>query len=193
MNYVTYDDTGALTGGYLQQIADEHAGCHIKVDADVRMNWTDYRANGARDGVELLPPPEPLPIDLEALKAASIEKTYADVDAVIVAAVGSRAEEYKEAEAAARAFLQGGDEADVDVSVSSYALYNPTGQVQTNTWAAEQIIQRADAFRGAQKMMRAERFARQAKMRGAETPEELAAVVEGWEAFIAGVRSALGL
>lgn len=130
---------------------------------------------------------------LQALADKAIAKTYADVDSVIAAAVGNRAEEYKDAEAAARAFLLADDDAEVDVSVSSYAQHNPTGQAQTNTWAAERIIQRADAFRAAQKSMRAERFARQADMRAAITPDELSAAVQAWENFINGVRSTLGL
>lgn len=132
-------------------------------------------------------------IDLDALKAAVIAKTYVDVDGVILAAVGNRAEEYKDAEAAARAFLEAGGEGDVDVAVSSYAEFNPTGEAQTNAWAAEQIIQRADAFRTAQKAMRAERFARQAEMRAASTQDELASAVLVWETFIAGIVSGLGL
>jgi hypothetical protein len=56
MNYVTYDAaTGALTGGYLQDLTPEHEAAHIPVTADVRLNWCAYCANAARDGVELAP------------------------------------------------------------------------------------------------------------------------------------------
>ena len=132
-------------------------------------------------------------INLDAMKVAAIAKAYTDVDAVIGAAIGNRAEEYKDAEAAAREYLVSGGEGDADVAVSSYAMYNPTGELQTNAWAAKQIIQRADAFRAAQKAMRAERFARQAEMRMASTKEELAVAVDSWQGFISNVFASLEL
>lgn len=193
LRYVTFTPGGALDGCYLQVPPDEHADRMLVIDESFAPVWVNYRANAMRDGLELLLPAVQPSADLALLKASAIEKTYADVDAVILAAVGNRAEEYKDAEAAARAFLASGDGSSVDVTVSSYALYNPTGQVQSNEWAAEQIIQRADAFRAAQKAMRAERFARQAQMRAVAAPAELAVVVEGWEAFIAAVRADLEL
>jgi hypothetical protein len=140
--------------------------------------------------------PEQLAAEAEALKASidtAVVQCYADVDAVTRAAVGGRTEEYRDAEAAARAFVSAGYEGDVDSDVSSFAEHNPTGQVQTNAWAADQIIARADAFRAAQKAMRAKRFECQACMRAATTQEQLAAAVAAWRAFIAGIRSALGL
>jgi hypothetical protein len=132
-------------------------------------------------------------LDLAALKTAAINATYADVDAVTAAAVGNRVEEYRDAEAAARAFVEAGYEGAVDEYVSSYAKYNPTGEERTDAWAADQIIARADAFRAAQKSMRTERFACQAEMRAAATPEQLGAAVHAWETFIAEIRSALGV
>lgn len=59
MIYVTYDTSGALTGGYNQDLHDEHADHYIEVAQDVQLEWPKYRANAARDGVELLPPVEP--------------------------------------------------------------------------------------------------------------------------------------
>jgi hypothetical protein len=130
---------------------------------------------------------------LGELKTAAIAKTYADVDKVHFDAVGNRATEYQEAEAAARAFAAGGFQGEADDDVHSYAIDNTTGEVQTDQWAAENIIARADAFRAAQKAMRNTRFKRQAEMRAAATPEELMAVVAAWDGFIAGLRAQLGL
>lgn len=130
---------------------------------------------------------------LDELKTAAIAKTYADVDKVHFDAVGNRATEYQEAEAAARAFAAGGFQGEADDDVHSYAIDNTTGEVQTDQWAAENIIARADAFRAAQKAMRNTRFKRQAEMRAAATPEELTAVVAAWDGFIAGLRAQLGL
>lgn len=55
MRYVTYNDTGDLTGGYLQNVLPAHEAAHIVVDADTLAQWVIYRANAARDGVELAP------------------------------------------------------------------------------------------------------------------------------------------
>ena len=55
MEYVTYSIDGNLTGAYLQELHVAHAENHIEVTAEERINWVLYRANAARDGVELLP------------------------------------------------------------------------------------------------------------------------------------------
>jgi hypothetical protein len=139
---------------------------------------------------------EQLAVEAEALQAgieAAVAQCYRDVDAVTRDAVGDRTEEYREAEAAARAFVAAGYEGEVDGDVSSYAQHNPTGAAQTNAWAADRIIARADAFRAAQKTMRSQRFASQTKMRAAVTPNQLAAATSEWGAFIAATRSTLGL
>ena len=64
--YVTYDDAGALTGSYFQLLHPDHAANYIAVDEETRAHWSTYRANEARDGVELLPP-EPPPTSLPAV------------------------------------------------------------------------------------------------------------------------------
>jgi hypothetical protein len=133
------------------------------------------------------------PIDLESLQASAIARTYTDVDAVYEAAIGRRATEYQKAEEAARAFAAAGYEGEISTYVSGWAQYNPTGQAQSNRWAADQIIARADAFRTAEESMRNIRFQCQAQMRAAEDAEQLAAAVATWDSFIAGTRAALGL
>ena len=54
-SYVTYDAAGNLDGAYLQSVHSDHVARHIIVPANVRVNWALYRANAARNGVELLP------------------------------------------------------------------------------------------------------------------------------------------
>lgn len=61
VSYIAYDaDTGALLGGFLQVPPENHAQI-IEVSDEVRSNWTAYRLNTARDGVELAPPVPPAP------------------------------------------------------------------------------------------------------------------------------------
>jgi hypothetical protein len=132
-------------------------------------------------------------VDMAALKDTALARTYADVDKVTFDAVGNRVEEYKDAEAAARAYVAAGYTGDADSDISSYARHNPTGMEQTSQWAADQIIARADAFRAAQKAMRAKRFECQAAMRAATAPEGLAMAVQDWDGFITQTRADLGL
>lgn len=54
--YVTFDpNTGELTGSFLQVPPPEHEACLLAVGDEIRLNWVAYRANAARDGVELAP------------------------------------------------------------------------------------------------------------------------------------------
>jgi hypothetical protein len=149
-----------------------------------RLRWMGFGADP--EWVEGVP--------LADLQAAAIAKTYPDVDAVYDAAIGRRATEYASAEAAAREYL-GAEVRPEIVSgyITGHARSNPTGQQQTNEWAAQQIIERADAFRWAELQMRNVRFDRQADMRAATTPEELGAAVAEWDGFILRLRSTLGL
>lgn len=59
--YVTYDDASMLTGSYFQLLHPDHAANYIAVDEETRAHWSTYRANEARDGVDLLPPAPPAP------------------------------------------------------------------------------------------------------------------------------------
>lgn len=127
---------------------------------------------------------------LQLQTAAAIAATYRDVDAVYSDAIGQRGPEYADAETDARAFIAGGE---LTAYVSDFAQDNPTGQAQSNQWAAENIIARADAFRSAKLAMRSARFARQTEMRAATTTAALQLAISSWEGFIAGVRAQLGL
>lgn len=135
-----------------------------------------------------------LPVPLSDIKALAIQQTYLDVDAVYEAAIGRRATEYAEAETAARAYVEAGYPAGAaSPYVADYALHNPTGEKQTDRWAADNILARADAFRAAQLAMRSTRFERQKEMRDAATKADLDAVVAHWNGFIAALRAQLEL
>lgn len=55
MRYVTYDETGRLTGCYLQDLPPEHVSVHIEVSEGLALNWPAFRANAPRDGIEPAP------------------------------------------------------------------------------------------------------------------------------------------
>lgn len=58
MIYVTYDETGVLTGFYDQDLQEAHADHHIALDEIPEGHWTQYRANAARDGLVIAPIPD---------------------------------------------------------------------------------------------------------------------------------------
>jgi hypothetical protein len=74
MGYVTYLQDGSLDGCYFQVPTEDHESRMIAVSDEVRAAWVTYRANEARDGVELTPP---APVDLAALKAAKNDEINA--------------------------------------------------------------------------------------------------------------------
>jgi hypothetical protein len=55
-NYVTYLPNGFLDGCFLQEPPEDHLERMIEVPPEFAANWTSYRANEARDGVELAAP-----------------------------------------------------------------------------------------------------------------------------------------
>jgi hypothetical protein len=148
-----------------------------------KLRWVDY-------GIE----PEWMLPALEEAKAAAIARTYPDVDGVYRDAVGNRTTEYANAEAAAREYMAAEVKPEiVSGYLTGHARSNPTGEVQSNEWACQQIIERADAFRWAELQMRNVRFDRQADMRAATTDADLVAAVAAWEGFIVWLRATLGL
>jgi hypothetical protein len=74
VRYVTYNVAGNLDGCYLQVPPEEHALRMIVVDEELAWGWVNYRANEARDGIELAPTPA---VNLAALKAAKNEQINA--------------------------------------------------------------------------------------------------------------------
>jgi hypothetical protein len=130
---------------------------------------------------------------LSTMQADAIARCYVDVDAVYEAAIGRRQTEYIKAEAEARAYAAAGYGGDCGSYVTGFADHNPTGIAQSNQWSAMQIIGRADAFAAAELAMRNTRFVSQAAMRSATNPTELSAAISGWSAFIAVIRSQLGI
>lgn len=124
----------------------------------------------------------------------AVAETYLDVDAIYEDAVGQRVTEYTEAEAEARAYLAADPKPDlVSDYIAGHAINNPTGQLQSPTWAAQQIVERADAFKWARLQMRNVRFLQQNEMRDASTVVELDFAIAKWEDFLRWLREILGL
>lgn len=84
VRYVTFDSDGALDGCYCQVPGGDHVERMIIVDEAIAASWPLYRANEARDGVELAPSAPPAPPTREQLK----QERQAAVDAITVTVNG---------------------------------------------------------------------------------------------------------
>lgn len=85
MLYVTYHpETGELTGAYVQDLHPDHAEHHIEVDLAAHANWTAYRANDARDGLDLREAAVPAPTEAQIV-AAYMAEVQRHMDAKAVA------------------------------------------------------------------------------------------------------------
>jgi hypothetical protein len=70
--YVTYQPDGSLDGCFLQTPPGDHAARMIIIDEAQATAWVNYRANAARDGLELIPP-APVPMPTEAQYVGAIQ------------------------------------------------------------------------------------------------------------------------
>jgi hypothetical protein len=75
--YVVFSPDGSLLGAYSQVPPEAHKDSMIPVSDEEYVNWTGYRANAARDGVELSPPA----VESAAQHNAPILAQLADIDA----------------------------------------------------------------------------------------------------------------
>jgi hypothetical protein len=82
--YVTYAPDGALDGCYRQVPGGDHVQRMIVIDEATAINWPHFRANDARDGVEIAPPAPPSPPSREQLK----QERQAAVEAITVTVNG---------------------------------------------------------------------------------------------------------
>lgn len=119
----------------------------------------------------------------------AIARIDADVDAIYGSAIGLRQAEYEMAERQAKAFADAAYEGPVPGMVQSWAAAKGwTAQV-----AADDVLQQAAIWRGAQETIRAQRLLRKEQARAALGPAGLAAVMATWAGFVAAVRSQLGV
>lgn len=171
----------ANSGNILVPVAGPPAPYIAKTETEVL-----YLIDGVEEWVETAP--------ISDLRDKAIARTYADVDAIYEVAIGRRMTEYARAEEAARTYVATEPKPSVVSDyITGHAINNPTGLVQTNEWAAQQIIERADSFRWAELQMRNVRFARQADMRAATTAAGIAAAEASWKDFVVWLRQVLGV
>lgn len=96
MRYVTYDQNGALTGAYIQDLHPSHSN-HIEVSEAELDDWVLYQANPARNGLVLAPvvvQPIPVPqsVTMRQARLALLAAGLLDPVNIAVLAAGSAAQ-----------------------------------------------------------------------------------------------------
>jgi len=127
----------------------------------------------------------PLP-DLKAMYTA---KTDADTDAIYASVIGERGVEYTIAEDEARAFQAGNYAGAVPPMIATYCA----GSGMTPQDATDYTLQLADAWRTAMLAIRQQRTATKTAITAATTQDELSTAMTYWDAFVAAMRSQLGV
>jgi hypothetical protein len=121
-------------------------------------------------------------------KSAALIQIDADTDAINIAVIGSRAQEYELAERHGLAYKDAGYTGTVPSSVSSWA----TAKGWTATQAADDIIATASQWRTAQAAIRAQRLLRKEQVRAATDAAGIMAAMAAWAGFVAAIRGQLG-
>jgi hypothetical protein len=121
--------------------------------------------------------------------AETLLRIDADVDQIYAALLGNREAEYALAEKEALAFQAAGYIGTVPPSVQAWA----TAKSQTATWAADDILSAAAAWRKAQVAIRATRLLCKEGAKNAVDIAALSTVKAQWASFLAGIKPQLGL
>jgi hypothetical protein len=121
--------------------------------------------------------------------AAAMRKIDADADAIYGSVLGNRGEEYKGAEADAKAFKQAGYSGAVPTGVSSWVAASG----MTAQGAADDILATADNWRGAMAQIRSNRLARKKAVEAAADQAGIDAAMAQWNGFATAMRAALGI
>jgi len=126
---------------------------------------------------------------LAQTKTGALIKIDADTDAIYSDVVGSREQEYALAEQHAQSFKTAGYTGVVPGSVQSWA----TAKAWTATQAADDILLTAGNWRNAQASIRANRLSRKEQVRAAVDAASINTAMATWAAFVAGMRTQLGV
>lgn len=125
---------------------------------------------------------------LALAKAAAIIKIDADADKIYGDVVGSKGEEYRSAEADAKAFITANYTGTAGSGVTSWA----TAKGWTNTQAADDILATAAQWRTAQAAIRASRLLRKEQVRAATDSAGITAAMAAWAGFVVAIRGQFG-
>jgi hypothetical protein len=126
---------------------------------------------------------------LQVARTAALIKIDADADKIYGDVVGNKSEEYRSAEADAKAFIAANYTGTAGSGVTSWA----TAKGWTTTQAANDIIAQATAWRGAQALIRAQRLGKKEAVKAAGDLAVLNTAMAQWTGFVTAIRGQLGV
>ena len=131
---------------------------------------------------------ETIASNLVTNKTTLIQRIDSDADVIYSAALGNRATEYQQAEEQAKSYQDAGYTGAVPAYVQTWA----TATGKTAQWAADNIVDTAEAWRNAQIAIRGKRLALKEKAKAAMTHVELDAIQAEWAGFVTYIKGVLG-
>lgn len=139
--------------------------------------------------------PQPAPTEsLDELKTTATLKIDGDADNIRRAVLGERATEYQTAYSEASAFKNAGYTGTVPPTVQSWVDAKAAGGV---TWIAQQaaddILATAAQWTSAQYSIRANRLKAKEQAKAATDAVGVNAALAAWSAFVAGIKTQLGV
>jgi hypothetical protein len=155
--------------------------------------WVDVGAaqpavGWAYAGGVFSPPPSSVPTLAEQI-AAAVRQIDADADRIYGDVLGNRGEEYKAAEADAKAFKTAGYSGAAPVGVASWVAASGMSAQS----AADDILVTAEAWRDAMGQIRTQRLWHKEQARRAVDRTALDLALAQWSGFVAAMRIGLGL
>jgi hypothetical protein len=121
----------------------------------------------------------------DILERRSIAQIDRDVDKIYADAIGNRGPEYTQAEKEAQEYKDAGYTGNVPHYVNVWA----SAKGQSATWAADDILAQATAWRSAASIIRESRLATKELVRAGNASTAMPA----WNIFVSGIRSQLGI
>jgi hypothetical protein len=112
-----------------------------------------------------------------------------DVDSIYMAVLGNRATEYTLAKDDATAFKNAGYSGTVPTTIQNWATLNN----QTTQWSADNILAASANLLNVQLSLRVHRLTAKSDLKAATTVNGVRTTLSNWNAYIAALRSLLGI
>lgn len=189
MRYFTYDEAGAITGAYMQELHPTHeAGNWIEV---TEQQYAQRHELQVVDGeLQAKPAPDAAQLLASAIHAF-VQQVDREADAIRKAVIGERATEYATALQHAQSYAAADYTGPVPAYVASWTAAKAAAG-WTDQQAADDIIATGAAWLAAEEAIRAQRLLRKEQARLAPDLAALATVRGAWVAFVAAIRAQLG-
>jgi hypothetical protein len=133
--------------------------------------------------------PASLESGMTSARIAALREIDSVNDDIVNMVIGRRDTEYLMAEKQAQAYIDAGYKGDTFPYVDSWAKAKESDQ----KWAADNIIETATNWRTIQADVRANRLRNKELVRNTTTEDEIAVIMQSWYAYVAIIKTQLGI